>query len=72
MLKYNELVTVRQGYEERLREMEKEIEQKKRELELATKNQEYLEGIIRRELGLQKMGEDVYIIEDNNTIDKAE
>lgn len=72
VLKYNELVTVRQSYEERLREMEKEIEQKKRELELATKNQEYLEGIIRRELGLQKMGEDVYIIEDNNTKDKAE
>ena len=47
--------------------MEKEIEEKERELELAKKNNEYLEGIIRRELGLQKKGEDVYIIEDNST-----
>ncbi len=66
MLKYNELVTVRQSYEERLREMDKEIA----ELELAIKNQEYLEGIIRRELGLQKVGEDVYIIEDNKTTEE--
>ncbi len=70
MLKYNELVTVRQSYEERLREMDKEIAEKERELELAIKNQEYLEGIIRRELGLQKVGEDVYIIEDNKTTEE--
>ena len=49
---------------------DKEIAEKERELELAIKNQEYLEGIIRRELGLQKMGEDVYIIEDNKTIEE--
>ncbi len=67
VIKYNELVKVRQSYEKRLIEMEKEIEEKKRELELATKNQEYLEGIIRRELGLQKKGEDAYIIIDNKT-----
>ena len=70
MLKYNEIVTVRQSYEERLREMDKEIAEKERELELAIKNQEYLEGIIRRELGLQKVGEDVYIIEDNKTTEE--
>lgn len=67
VLKYNELVTVRQSYEERLREMDKEIAEKERELELAIKNQEYLEGIIRRELGLQKNGEDVYIIKDDKS-----
>ncbi len=67
LLKYNELVNVRQANEERIRQMDKEIAEKKRDLELAKKNQEYLEGIIRRELGLQKNGEDVYIIEDNST-----
>ncbi len=50
--------------------MDKEIAEKERELELAIKNQEYLEGIIRRELGLQKVGEDVYIIEDNKTTEE--
>ena len=58
VLKYIELV---------IRQMEKEIAEKERELDLAKKNNEYLEGIIRRELGLQKNGEDVYIIEDNKT-----
>ena len=67
VLKYIELVNVRQTNEERIRQMEKEIEEKERELELAKKNNEYLDGIIRRELGLQKKGEDVYIIEDNST-----
>ena len=50
--------------------LDKEIAEKERELELAIKNQEYLEGIIRRELGLQKVGEDVYIIEDNKTTEE--
>ena len=68
VMEYIELVKVRQANEERIRIMEKEIAEKERELELAKKNREYLEGIIRRELGLQKNGEDVYIIEDNSTL----
>ncbi len=68
VMEYIELVKVRQANEERIRLMEKEIAEKERELELAKKNREYLEGIIRRELGLQKNGEDVYIIEDNSTL----
>ncbi len=72
LLKYNELVNIRQSIEERIRQTDKEIAEKERELELAKKNNEYLEGIIRRELGLQKKGEDVYIIEDNSTEQKEE
>lgn len=68
VMEYIELVKVRQANEERIRLMEKEIAEKERELELAKKNRKYLEGIIRRELGLQKNGEDVYIIEDNSTL----
>lgn len=68
VMEYIELVKVRQANEERIRQMEKEIAEKERELELAKKNREYLEGIIRRELGLQKNGEDVYIIEDNSSL----
>ena len=68
VMEYIELVKVRQANEERIRLMEKEIAEKERELELAKKNREYLEGIIRRDLGLQKNGEDVYIIEDNSTL----
>ena len=68
VMEYIELVKVRQANEERIRLMEKEIAENERELELAKKNREYLEGIIRRELGLQKNGEDVYIIEDNSTL----
>ncbi len=72
LLKYNELVNVRQSIEERIKQTDKEIAEKERELDLAKKNQEYLEGIIRRELGLQKKGEDVYIIEDNSTKDNKD
>lgn len=68
VMEYINLVNIRQANEERIREMEKEIAEKERELELAKKNREYLEGIIRRELGLQKNGEDVYIIEDNSSL----
>lgn len=67
MLKYMELVSIRQSYEERNKEMDEKIAEMERELELAKKNREFLENIIRRELGLQKDGEDVYIIEDNSS-----
>lgn len=66
ILKYMELVSVRKSYEQRNIELEKKISEMERELELAQKNREFLENIIRRELGLQKNGEDVYIIENDN------
>ena len=66
ILKYMELVSVRKSYEQRNVELEKKIKEMERELDLAQKNKEFLENIIRRELGLQKKGEDVYIIENDN------
>lgn len=70
ILEYLELVSVRHSYEERNREMDKKIQEMERELELIKKDKEYLENVIRRELGLQKHGEDVYIVHDNDSGDK--
>lgn len=62
VLKYREMVAIRQGYEEKIKEMDDKLGKMERELELAKKDREYLENMIRRDLGLQKQGEDLYII----------
>lgn len=64
--KYRELVSIRKEYEKRLADLEAEIERMEHELSLAKRNNEFLENIIRRELGLQKKDEDMYIILDDN------
>lgn len=67
LMKYGEMVAIRKNYEEKIAEMDKRMEAMRRELDLAKKDREYLENIIRRELGMQKSGEDLYIIEDNES-----
>lgn len=67
LMKYGEMAAIRKNYEEKIAEMDKRLEAMRQELELAKKDKEYLENIIRRDLGMQKNGEDLYIIEDNNT-----
>ncbi len=67
LMKYGEMVAIRKNYEEKIAEMDKRMEAMRRELDLAKKDREYLENIIRRELGMQKSGEDLYIIDDNES-----
>lgn len=62
LMKYGEMVSIRKNYEEKIAEMDKKLESMRLELDLAKKDREYLENIIRRELGMQKSGEDLYII----------
>lgn len=64
VLKYREMVLIRAKYEDKIKEMDEKLERLKTELELAKKDKEYLENLIRRDLGLQKEGEDLYIIEE--------
>ncbi|MDR2869479.1 MAG: septum formation initiator family protein [Deferribacteraceae bacterium] len=68
LLKYNEMVQVQRVYEAQVVTMEEKIDYLERELDLMNKNNDYLEYVIRRELGLQKPDEDQYILTDNATI----
>ncbi len=65
LMKYREMTNIRQSYEVQIMEMDKKIEELEMELELAKKDKEFLENMIRRDLGMQKNGEDLYIIENN-------
>lgn len=65
LMKYGEMAAIRKNYEEKIADMDKRLADMRKELELARKDREYLENIVRRELGMQKSGEDLYIIEDN-------
>ncbi|GAB7141145.1 hypothetical protein RsTz2092_11080 [Deferribacterales bacterium RsTz2092] len=61
ILKYARMTETHRKYEARIAEMTDRIAYLERELELATTNNEYLEYVIRRELGLQKSDEHQYI-----------
>ena len=69
LMKYGEMAAIRKNYEEKIAEMDKRLEAMRKELELAEKDKEYLENIIRNDLGMQKKGEDLYIIENNTQTD---
>lgn len=66
LMKYKEMKSIRQSYEVQINEMEKRLQQLELELELAKKDKEFLENKIRRDLGMQKNGEDLYIIEKDS------
>lgn len=66
VLKYRDMVVIRESYELKISEMDEKINKLQRELELAKKDKAYLENIIRRDLGLQKEGEDLYILENKD------
>ena len=68
LLKYAELVKLETQYQEQLRIMDAEIVRLKRELELLKTDKNYLDYVIRRDLGLQKADEDQYIIMDNAAV----
>ena len=68
LIKYSELVQLEAQYQEQLRFMDEEIVRLKRELDLLKTDKNYLDYVIRRDLGLQKADEDQYIITENAAI----
>ncbi len=72
LMKYREMTNIRQSYEMQIMEMDKKIEELETELELAKKDKEFLENMIRRDLGMQKNGEDLYIIENKKEKSKED
>ncbi|ADD68527.1 Septum formation initiator [Denitrovibrio acetiphilus DSM 12809] len=64
LLKYRELVRIKNNYELQLHVTEKKVNDLDNELKQVRKNVEYLEMVIKKELSLKKPDEDLYIIED--------
>jgi cell division protein FtsB len=64
LLKYRELVRIKNNYELQLSVTEKKVSDLDNELKQVRKNVEYLEMVIKKELSLQKPDEDLYILED--------
>ncbi len=67
VLKYKELVDIRISYEVKMKEMDERLQILESELEATKRDKAYLESVIRRELGLLKNDEDLYIIMDNSS-----
>lgn len=67
LLKYYELVRVQKGYEAQITELQDKIKTMEKQIELVERDRSYMEYLVRKELGLIKPGEDVYII-DNETV----
>lgn len=76
LLKYRELVRIKNNYHLQLETTEKKVDDLQTELQQVRKNMEYLEMMIKKELNLQKQDEDVYILEkplfEENTSEKSE
>ncbi len=71
ILKYKEMVDIRVKYETKIEELEDRLQVLEGELEDAQTDRTYLESVIRRELGLVKNDEDLYVIMDNATDNKS-
>ncbi|PLX70042.1 MAG: cell division protein FtsB [Denitrovibrio sp.] len=63
LLKYRELVRIKNNYELQLSVTEEKVTALETELKQVSKNVEYLEMLIKKELSLKKPDEDLYIIE---------
>ena len=63
LLKYRELVRLKNNYELQLNVTEEKVKDLEIELKQVSKNVEYLEMLIKNELSLKKPDEDLYIIE---------
>jgi len=63
LLKYQELVKIKNSYENKIMLTEKKVSELKSELKLVKEDVEYLEMLIKKELSLKKDSEDLYIID---------
>ena len=66
LLKYHELVRIKNSYQVQLKQMDRKINELQRELKMIKKDKEYLEMLIKKELNMSRPGEDIYILEDNS------
>ncbi|PLX66361.1 MAG: cell division protein FtsB [Denitrovibrio sp.] len=64
LIKYRELVRIKNNYQLQLETTEEKVENLETELNQVSKNVEYLEMMIKKELSLQKPEEDLYIMEE--------
>lgn len=62
VLKYRELVGLKNTYEAQISDMDLKIKGLQKELELIKKDKEYLELLIRKELNMRLPDEDIYIL----------
>ncbi|MDR2884679.1 MAG: septum formation initiator family protein [Deferribacteraceae bacterium] len=65
VLKYGEMKEIQKEYEAQIQLMDERILYLQRELDLLKTDNEYLDYVIRRELGLQMPDEDQYILPDD-------
>jgi len=75
LIKYRELIRIKNNYELQLHTTEERVSDLETELNQVRKNVEYLEMMIKNELNMQKPDEDLYILEkplfDENTPEKT-
>ncbi len=65
ILKFIEMSKIKSEYENKTEDLGKRITFIEKELDMISKDNEYLEFLIRKDIGMQKEGEDVYILDKN-------
>lgn len=68
ILKYNELLKIRDSYITKISHLENEISAMEKKIELLKKDKEYLEEVLKRELNLKNPEEDLYIFPDDKKV----
>ncbi|MBZ4671929.1 MAG: ftsB [Deferribacteraceae bacterium] len=66
LLKYNDLLEIKESYERQIVELEEKINDLEKRIELLKRDKDYLEETIKKELNMAKPNEDLYIILDDN------
>ncbi|MCB4204200.1 septum formation initiator family protein [Deferribacterales bacterium Es71-Z0220] len=69
LLKYNDLLEIKESYERQIVELEEKINDLEKRIELLKRDKDYLEETIKKELNMAKPNEDLYIILDDNETD---
>jgi len=69
LLKYNNLLELKESYERQIVELEEKINDLEKRIDLLKRDKEYLEETIKKELNMAKPNEDLYIILNDNETD---
>ncbi|UOD34332.1 septum formation initiator family protein [Deferribacteraceae bacterium V6Fe1] len=69
LLKYNDLLEIKESYERQIVELEEKISDLEKRIDLLKRDKDYLEETIKKELNMAKPNEDLYIILDDNETD---
>ncbi len=65
ILKFVEMSKIKSEYEKKAEDLGNRISFIEKELDKISQDNEYLEYLIRKDIGMQKEGEDVYILDKN-------